>query len=228
MRVPLMLFGILGACAPQSSWVQSGAPHASAAHVGIPGRCDEKATGGGGAEGCYWNASIELGPSPAQLYWHIDRYPDTASAAAAKSGDSAVVVALGGQVFLETINSSREWKAASGEHLASVGPLPVPQGTPLTARFMEATTSSAAATNPHVHPGPEAFFLLSGTICVETPAGPHRAGPGGSLVLPAGVPMQLVSFGESVRRSLVLVIHASGQPWIDRQPRWAPSGACRA
>ena len=138
-------------------------------HVGVPGRCDEKAKDGGGAEGCYWSASIELNRTSAQVYWHIDRYPDTASAEASKTARSVVIVGLGGQIFLQTISDSRDWRPGSGEHLASVGPLPVPQGTALTARFMEATTSSPAATRPHAHSGPEGFFLLSGSICVETP-----------------------------------------------------------
>jgi len=108
-----------------------------------------------------------------------------------------VTTALGGRVFLQTITDDSRWRSRRGERLSTIGPLNAPSGTELTARFMEATTFKASATFPHVHSGPEGFFLLEGSICVETPAGAHHAGAGGSLTLPAGVPMQLLHAGQS-------------------------------
>ena len=184
------------------------------------------AQGGGGAEGCYLNTSVRLRSTPAAVYWHIDRFPKAAFAERSKAAGSAVVVGLGGQVFLQTVNGSAAWRASGGERLATIGPIALPTNQDFTARLMEATTSTAASTHPHAHSGPEAFFLLSGSICVETTGGAHRAGPGGSLILPARTPMQLHSPGNAVRRSLVLVIHPTDEPWIDRQPGWTPAGAC--
>ena len=193
--------------------------------VGVAGRCEEPAREGGGAEGCYWNASVPLGRTGPHLYWHIDRYADDALAEAALTERGAVIVGLGGQVFLQTVSEDREWRPTGGERLGRVGPLAVQQGVELTARFMEATTSSASATHPHIHSGPEGFFLLEGSICVETPAGAHRAGPGESVVLPGQLPMRLFS-PMTVRRSLVLVIHPTTEPWIDRRPNWTVPGLC--
>ena len=202
-------------------------PQHSPMHLGVPGRCEDKAKGGGGAEGCYWNASLSLGRATAELYWHIDRFPDVAAAEAARTTRSAVTTALGAHVFLQTVTEDASWRPRGGERLSTVGPFSPPPGTELTARFMEATTSKESVTVPHLHSGPEGFFLLEGSICVETPAGAHRAGPGASLALPGGVPMQLSHAGSTARRSLVLVIHPSAEPWIDRQPQWKPAGACR-
>jgi quercetin dioxygenase-like cupin family protein len=206
--------------------VNNAPAHPANVHVGVPGRCEDKAENGGGAEGCFWSGSLPLGQVGPQLYWHIDRFPTVESANAARTALGAVTTALGGQVFLQTVNGDATWRPRGGERLSTVGPLIAPSGSELTARFMEATTAKASATFPHIHSGPEGFFLLEGAICVETPTGAHRADAGGSLVLPGGVPMQLSHAGQGVRRSLVLVIHPSTKAWIDRRPAWAPTGAC--
>jgi quercetin dioxygenase-like cupin family protein len=228
MRTHYFLAALLARCANDQPAPSDAPAHPASTHVGVPGRCEDKAQGGGGAEGCYWNASVPLGRPRSQLYWHIDRFPDAASAEAARNPQSAVTTALGGNVFLQTVNEDAGWRPRGGERLSTVGPLAVSPDTEVMARFMEATTSQASATFPHTHSGPEGFFLLEGSICVETPSGAHRAGPGASLALPGGVPMQLNHAGKRARRSLVLVIHPSGKPWIDRKPQWAPTGACRA
>ena len=222
-----LVFAVTSACATVPK-APDYSVHASNMHVGVPGRCEDKAQNGGGAEGCFWNASLPLGRTAAQLYWHIDRFADARSAEAERTKAGVVTAALGGKIFLQTVTDSPGWRPRGGERLATIGPLAAPGGEELTARFMEATTSSASATFPHIHSGPEGFFLLEGAICVETPAGAHRADAGGSLVLPGGVPMQLAHAGHKVRRSLVLVVHPSNKGWIDRRPPWQPTGLCRS
>ena len=226
MRGLAMITALLAGCSVTADGPPSQAQPAPGGHVGVAGRCEDPAEGGGGAEGCYFNTAVRLKATPAQAYWHIDRFADIGSAERAKGPGSAGVVALGGEVFLQTVNGSAAWRSRGGERLATIGPIALPPDADYTARMMEATTSTAAATHPHAHSGPEAFFLLSGSICVETAAGAHRAGPGGSLILPGRTPMQLHSPGGTVRRSLVLVLHPTDQPWIDRRPAWTPRGAC--
>ena len=227
MRPHCFLAALLAGCTTYQPAPDTAASHPASLHLGVPGRCEDKAQNGGGAEGCFWSASIPIGRAKPQLYWHIDRFPDIASAESARTSRSAVTLALGGQVFLQTITEVAGWRPRGGQRLSTVGPLAAPSGAELTARFMEATTSKVSATFPHIHSGPEGFFLLEGSICVETPAGAHRAGSGESLALPGGVPMQLAHVGKTVRRSLVLVIHPTGRPWIDRKPQWTPTGRCR-
>lgn len=225
MRVHWLLLTTLAGCVAQPTPVST-ASHPAEMHVGVPGRCEERAANGGGALGCYWNVSLPLGRTAPELYWHIVRFPDLASAEAAGTAGSVVTPALGGHIFLQAISDDPSWRPRGGVHLRTVGPFSVPAGADLTARFMEATTATASTTFPHMHSGPEGFFLLEGSICVETPAGAHRAGPGEALVLPGHVPMQLSSSGETVRRSLIVVLHPGTEAWIDRQPEWKPTGAC--
>lgn len=199
--------------------------HRGPMHVGVPGRCEAQAENGGGAIGCYLNVSVSAGELPAQVYWHIDSYRNRASAAAEKTGGGTVVTALGGEVFLYTLNGNAAWRPAKGKRLASIGPMEAPQGGPLVARYMEATTNSPARTRVHRHSGPEAFYIHDGAICVETSTGPTRIAKGEAKWVAGDLPMQL-SNGGDLRRSLLLVLHPASEPWMTAETDWEPAGLC--
>jgi len=198
------------------------------ADIGVDqhGQCEELARNRGRADGCHWDTSINLGPMPSQLYWHIDRFSDVEGAGAERTLQGSVTVAFGNQVFLQTINDNPSWRPSTGEHLGTVGPLTVSGGSDLTARLMEATTSTPAIISSHVLAGPEAIFQLEGSACVETPEGPRRIVNDESLVIPRDTPMQLQSSGQAVSRSLILVIHPTDQPWTDGKSAWVPKRLC--
>jgi hypothetical protein len=63
----------------------------------------------------------------------------------------------------------------------------------------------------HRHPGPEAWFLVSGAQCLETPNGLIVASAGGGAMVPDGWPMAIASVGEETRRALVLILHRSSE-----------------
>ena len=191
----------------------------------LPGGCEAPATANAGRMGCYFDETIELGRVSQQLFWHVDEYADRASAESARSRGQSVIVEAYGRIFLQTVNSDRGWRAGGGRHLVSVGPMAAPQGEPVTARFMQAMTAPGAATRPHVHDGPEAFYLLSGAICMETPTGEQTTSEGQTYLIGGGTPMQLTSAGDGVRRSLFLVLHRSSQPWMT-MVEWVPEGRC--
>jgi hypothetical protein len=188
-------------------------------------QCIAESRFGGGAIGCFWVDSINLGPMPGQLYWHIDRFPDLASAEAARSLYGRVTIALGGQIFLQTVNDDSGWAAAGGERLGTIGPLHVPSGEDLTARFMEATLAPGDNAGGRNTIGPQGLFVLSGSICAELPVGEQKVGPLGGLILPTGSPSAAVA-GERVQ-ALMLVIHPSSGSWAGRPTALAGSGNCR-
>ena len=223
MRCACSALAVLAALAAPALTVQ---PDASNQVPRMVGQCERPAPRGSALEGCFWNASINLGPTAGHLYWHIDRYPDLAAAEAARTLYGRVTLSLGGQILLQTVSDNPGWRPAGGEHLGTVGPLTVPSGIDVTARLMEATASGRAVDEAHVHPGPEAFFLLDGSICLETQAGSATGEGGESMILPARVPMQLASSRDARTRALLLVIHPTGEQWIDRQPSWTPTGGC--
>lgn len=226
MRSPtlaVVFLAALGSCSPQDR------PGPTADHrMGgprMPGACEAASAANAGKLGCYFDVAIEIGTLSAPVFWHVFEFSDAASARRVTAPGAAIVYAYG-RVFLQAVNSDPHWRAAGGNHLATVGPMPAPQGVPVTARFMQAMTQPGANTRPHRHDGPEAFYLLSGAICMETPEGGRTTGPGETYWVRGGVPMQLTSAGNGVRRSLFVVLHASSQPWMTMAPDWAPTGAC--
>jgi mannose-6-phosphate isomerase-like protein (cupin superfamily) len=81
-------------------------------------------------------------------------------------------------------------------------------------------------TSVHRHSGAEAWYVLAGAQCLETPDRIIVAKAGEGAVVPEGLPMALSGIGGDIRRSVLLVIHDSSQPWMTVTSDWAPSGRC--
>jgi quercetin dioxygenase-like cupin family protein len=192
----------------------------------VPGRCEVPISQrAGGEAGCYVTATEPLGAMPAgPVYWHLYNYPTRAAADAVKGPNSAVVGSFD-KVWLYTI-AEQGWRPPSGERVAVIGPLPVMAGRPYTARYMEAVFTPGMRAPVHRHSGPEAWFLISGAQCLETPDGMTIARAGEGAVVPEGPPMALSSVGTETRRSVLLVLHDASQPWITLANDWLPKGLC--
>ena len=81
-------------------------------------------------------------------------------------------------------------------------------------------------TTAHRHSGVEAWYLFEGAQCLETPAGITTIRAGESAMAAAGPPMVLNHVGADTRRSVLLVLHESSEPWISRVSDWVPRGLC--
>jgi hypothetical protein len=79
----------------------------------------------------------------------------------------------------------------------------------------------------HEHPGPEAWFILTGEQCLETPDGPMRGGAGDGVVVRGGLPMTIRATGKAIRRNLTLVLHDAATPVTTPVDHWKPRGLCR-
>jgi len=170
---------------------------------------------------------IELGKLPqALLYWHLDTHPTRAAAEAAKSVRGTVVEVFD-RVWLFTL-AEAEWRSSGGDHIAIIGPLPLGASSAnMTATYLQAATSPGFQTDVHQHAGPEALYTLSGEVCVETPQGKQVGHGGGEpLLIAGGQLMQLTSTSTETRRSIVLVLHDSAQPWKVPASGWTPKGLC--
>jgi quercetin dioxygenase-like cupin family protein len=77
----------------------------------------------------------------------------------------------------------------------------------------------------HTHAGPEAWYMLAGEQCVETPAGARRAGPGQGMAQAGFTPMQLMATGNVVRHALVVVVH-DADTGFGAPSDWKPKGLC--
>src|SRR5882672_5096771 len=159
-----------------------------------------------------------------QVYWHIRTFANRAAADAAKSA-TGIVVEEDGRVWLSEFGS-RDLVVKGGQAVATVGPLQLPLAKSFTAVLSYAVMRPGDHSRVHTHPGPEGWYMIVGEQCLETPSGANRAKTGGTMTVPANVPMQLSVIGSEVRKSLVLVIHDSSQA-RGLASQWRPPGACR-
>jgi quercetin dioxygenase-like cupin family protein len=179
--------------------------------------------------GCWIMHNEPLGQLTQSLvYWQLDTYPTPVAAEAAKGPGSSVVEALG-KFWLFTIGEAG-WRPVGGAHVAEIGPLLVKAGTKYTAQYMEGISPSGTTTPVHRHPGPEAWFTLTGELCLETPAGKMIGHPGEGTHVPAGPPMQLTASGSSQSSWVVLVLRETetSQPWEILATDWTPKGLCKS
>jgi len=191
----------------------------------IPGGCDVPVSQRTAETGCYLVATTPLGTLPSTpLYWHLYRYPSRAGAEAAKGTNSTVADSLG-RIWLYTI-AGKDWRPPAGERVAVLGPLPVSPHKQYTARYMEAVFAPGMQTSVHRHSGAEAWYVLAGAQCLETPDRIIVAKAGEGAVVPEGPPMALSGIGGDIRRSVLLVIHDSSQAWMTMSSDWTPQGRC--
>ena len=178
--------------------------------------------------GCFVTAREELGKLPRDpaLYWHVDRSSTRAAAESAKGPRGTVVESLG-QIWLFTIGPAG-WRPAGGERVAEIGPLPLVEAERHAAVYMEGVFKPGMDSEIHRHAGAEAWYTLTGEMCLETPDGKmvQRAGEPG-LIIRAGPPMRLSGTGTDIRRSLVLILQDASQPRSTPAHDWTPKGLCK-
>jgi quercetin dioxygenase-like cupin family protein len=78
----------------------------------------------------------------------------------------------------------------------------------------------------HTHPGPEAWVVLEGEQCLETPESKIRGKAGESMMVRGGIPMALYGGAGGLRRALVLIVHPTGQALGTTYDKWQPTGSC--
>jgi hypothetical protein len=76
----------------------------------------------------------------------------------------------------------------------------------------------------HRYSGPEAWDVLAGPQCLETTSAITVARAGEGAIVQQGPPMVLHSVGTEARRSMLLVLHESLQPWSTLASDWKPKG----
>lgn len=178
--------------------------------------------------GCYVLGRQPLGALPhgSPVSWHLDAFANRSGAEAAK-GEHGFVVEVFDRVWLFTIAAPKWRSAGAGEHVATVGPLPLGTGTAqYTAMYLASTFRPGFSTFAHAHPGPEAWFTLSGQGCLETPEGRMSGRAGEGMVIRGDLPMIVRATGNEIRRNFTLILHDSAKAATTRVNDWKPAGLC--
>ena len=161
--------------------------------------------------GCWILTNDSVGElTGTETFWHLDTFPTRDAAEAAETQRSTVLEALG-KIWLLTIDEAA-WRASGGEHVTTIGRLPITPGVYAT-QYMEAIFNPGMTAPAHTHSGPEASYTVAGETCLETPSGTQvgRAGR------PAGrhtgrIANASDATGTEVRRALVLILHDANKP----------------
>ena len=160
------------------------------------------------------------------VYWHLASFTSRGAANAAKRQGDAVVSA-GGRYWRSSLGGRAD-TTLGGAHVASIGPLPMPSASAYKVDLYYVIMGPHQHTVTHTHPGPEAWYIIEGEQCLETPAGAARGRAGQGLVGPAaGTPMRLTNNGSTIRRALFIVAHDSSTAWTARSD-WKPTGVCES
>jgi mannose-6-phosphate isomerase-like protein (cupin superfamily) len=163
------------------------------------------------------------------FFWHLNKFPTREAAEAAK-GQTGIVVEAESQFWLFSFGPKGA-APKQGKRVASVGPLPLTSDKLPAAKSYEIVAYFAVMrpheyTGVHTHTGPEAWYVLAGEQCLETPAGVMKVRAGKGMFAPPTTPMRLTNNGSSIRRAFFLVIHDAAQPWNIPTDEWKPTGAC--
>lgn len=174
-------------------------------------KCMEDSPERRGEEGCAILASRRLvGSVTKPVYWHIDRF-DSLESAKKAAGVDGVAAEAHGSVWLMTVEAKAK-DHHGGHHAAWIGPLTMPAANGYTMRIMSSFLRPGAATPIHTHSGPEIFYIVSGTQCLETVKFVKHLKAGRSYVLPGGSIHRGRVAGSVERRLLSLVLHDAAQP----------------
>jgi quercetin dioxygenase-like cupin family protein len=161
--------------------------------------------------------------SRSETYWHLQKFPNRAAAEAAKSANG-IILEDQGQFWLSEFGPD-DIAPRGGDPTVIIGPLELPYAKSYDAQIAYAVLRPGDRSRVHTHPGPEAWYMLAGNQCLETPNGTKKAKAGETMSVEAGVPMELSITGSTVRRSFTLVIHDSTKGWGENSD-WKPTGAC--
>ena len=118
-------------------------------------------------------------------------------------------------------------RAKSGTRISTIGPIPLIAARSYAAVYMEGVFEPGMHTMVHWHPGVEAWYTLEGSMCLETPKGrldQHAGDPG--IMVAGGVPMMLTGTGDSVRKSVVLILQDAKGLRSYPVTGWTPKQLC--
>jgi quercetin dioxygenase-like cupin family protein len=147
------------------------------------------------------------------LFWHVDQFESSERARAAV-GPASVSFEAHGTWWLVTIES--EVSDHHGARHVTQLELPLPCAPKYSMQVISAAFIPGMASLVHVHSGAEAWYVVTGEQCLETPARSYKTHKGETLVVPAGTTMRLVATGSTVRRAIAIIVYDASQPATTR------------
>jgi mannose-6-phosphate isomerase-like protein (cupin superfamily) len=130
------------------------------------------------------------------LYWRVENFPTLAQAQGV-AGPTSLAAEVAGKVWLFTL-ASKDGATPGGTKVVEIGPLPPISANGYLLRVNRAGGALGAKTSIHTHPGPEAFYVLSGKLGMHMNTGVFYA-EAGKTVVGSGIgdhaPMEVFNAG---------------------------------
>jgi quercetin dioxygenase-like cupin family protein len=157
------------------------------------------------------------------LVLRFEKFRSRAAAYRAETTASSVV-SVAGNYWLLTLGKKGA-RSEGGTFVAEVGPFVIPRARRYEIVIGEVYSRPGAASRVHVHPGPEAWYLLTGAQCLQVPSGTLRAESGHGMFVAANTPMKLTVTGTTHRDAIFLVVGDAARPWTV-PIRWRTTDRC--
>jgi quercetin dioxygenase-like cupin family protein len=220
-RQPMLVAAIAGIVLQGAALAQH--EHTPAAGAVQRFACENDGLIGGAPFGCQLLVRSTVAAFPdGPVFWHLRSF-DTLTEAERARAPQDVIAAAGGQAWLFSFGHDSHQRP--GRLVGRVGPLPLARTGPFQIQLWYVVMPPGTSTGSHLHPGPEAWYVLEGEQCLDTPGGPIRARAGQGAVVAANIPMRLFNPGTGTRRALFVVIHDPSVAEASSS-QWTPTGAC--
>lgn len=188
----------------------------------VPGLCTGPVPEDRDTPGCYKTGEVALDGTKRAIYWHIYAFSDAAAAAAeARKHRHAATTQMHAIAWLYVLGS-RDETVTGGSRKAMIGPIPVGRED-MVAHFAASVFPPGMRTRVHSHPGAEAFYVVDGEQCMETPSERRLVRASETYVVTDGLHLQAAPKG---RRNLVLILAPRGKPAVIPGGDWKPTGFC--
>jgi hypothetical protein len=146
------------------------------------------------------------------LYWRLENFPTLAQAMGA-AGPTSLAAEVAGKVWLFTL-APKDGATPGGTKVVEIGPLPPISANEYLLRVNRAGGAPGAKTAIHTHPGPEAFYVLSGKLGQKTPHGVAYAEAGTTMVgHGADTPMEVFNSGTIDLEELAIFVVDANRPF---------------
>ncbi len=109
---------------------------------------------------------------------------------------------------------------------SAITPIPLPPAKSYEIIFAYVAVPPGAHSAIHVQSGPEAWYVLAGSQCVETPDTVLHIRQGAGGMVPADTPLYLVATGTTTRRAFFVIVHDAERPFYTEIDSWHPRGKC--
>lgn len=159
------------------------------------------------------------------LYWRVETFPTLADAKAAVGPDgwnpasvryettTSLIVEAAGKVWVLTLGPMGA-STPGGDKLAEIGPVPPLSAPEYLLRVNFGSGPPGSQTPVHLHPGSEAFYVISGELGQRTPQGVARVEAGHAMNgHEAGTAMQVFNAGSTDLSALIMFVVDAGKPF---------------